>query len=142
METAAKTCRECREEKSLDQYAWQNRNTKKLRLSCKECDASASELFGNANEYEARRAARMFLKYEVTPSDEDRILKRQNGSCAACGSTPEGRRLAVDYCQETATVRGLLCPPCLQTIKQVGADVNQIFRAVNYLTARNEHVSA
>lgn len=131
------TCRLCRVEKPADRFGWQNRELNIPRATCKECDANATELFGIENDYEARRAARLFLAYGLTPEDEERFLTKQNGACAACGETPEGKRLSVDYCEETATVRGMLCPTCSNAVGRVGADLTVMQRTMIYL--RNHH---
>lgn len=60
-----------------------------------------------------RTLARIRLnKYGVTSDDLKRILAKQGGVCAICGSFGGGKRLCVDHDHETGKVRGLLCQSC------------------------------
>ncbi len=97
METAMKTCEECRTEKSQQHFAWQNKSHTILRSTCKECDSQSETLFGINNEYEARRAARLFIRYELTPASEEQFIRDQNGLCASCGELPDGKRLSTSH---------------------------------------------
>ena len=62
------------------------------------------------------------LKRQYGFSDEeyDRLLKKQKGLCAICRRKEiamyrgKVRKLAVDHCHKTNTVRGLLCMSCNQ----------------------------
>jgi len=141
METTLNTCVYCAGKKPASEFGWQNHNKKILRRSCKECDSRADELFGIEDEYEARRSARLFLKYEISPEEEAKLLADQNGACAACREIPEGKRLLVDYCRETTTVRGLLCPACRDTVGRVGADLSMMRRTMAYLQASGNGVA-
>jgi hypothetical protein len=49
---------------------------------------------------------------EAARKHYDEMLTTQGGKCAICGTTPIGRRLAIDHCHETGAIRGLLCDPC------------------------------
>jgi hypothetical protein len=60
---------------------------------------------------ERGRRSWLKTKYGMTPEDYDALLARQNGACAICRTRP-GRRLGVDHCHATSTVRGLLCHGC------------------------------
>jgi len=98
-----------------------------------ECDANAESIFGIENDYEARRAARLFREFGLTPSDEEAMLCNQNNCCASCRKRTLEKRLVVDYCQETQTVRGLLCPTCHSTVGQIGMDISVMQNALDYL---------
>ena len=60
--------------------------------------------------------------YGLTQDDYVRMLERQGGVCALCGTKDSGRKrkpskwgvgvLAIDHCHKTGRVRGLLCHPC------------------------------
>lgn len=135
METALKKCGHCAREKLLSEFGWQNHATDILRKSCKECDSRAEKLFGIEDEYEARRSARLFLKYGISPREEAQLLADQNGACAACGEIPEGKRLLVDYCKEYNVVRGLLCPACSKMVGRLGSDLSMMRKTMAYLQA-------
>jgi hypothetical protein len=133
METPTKHCRQCKTESTLEFFGWQNHEKRIRRNSCRECDANSETLFGIENDYEARRAARLFRDYGVTPDDEQEILQNQNGCCASCGEHPDDKRLVVDYCHETTNVRGMLCPTCHSAVAQFGTDLTVMQRALDYL---------
>ena len=50
--------------------------------------------------------------YGITGTDYQRMLDGQNNRCAICGGDSAGRRLHVDHCHATGSVRGLLCSAC------------------------------
>lgn len=142
VETITRKCRQCRCDLPIQMFGWQNRTKNILRATCRECDAAMIELFGIEDEYESRRATRLFLKYGITPDDEAALLKQQNGACAACGKKPEGKRLTVDYCEESGAVRGMLCPKCFKAVGWVGEDLAQMRRTMAYLLASHLRHSA
>jgi len=59
-------------------------------------------------------------KYDLTLDEYNKLLAKQNGVCALCGSKENAiekyhkgiKRLAVDHCHETNKIRGLLCSSC------------------------------
>ncbi len=51
-------------------------------------------------------------KYGLTPADYAFMLHAQDGVCKICLGDNGTRRLAVDHCHVTGTVRGLLCGSC------------------------------
>ena len=142
MEMPTRICTQCNQAKTLDKFGWQNHERKISRASCMECDANAESLFGIDNEYEARRAARLFREYGLTPAREEKLLIEQGGSCASCGSVSDEKRLVVDYCHETASVRGLLCPSCQATVGRIGEDLTVMQRALDYLKASGARLSS
>jgi hypothetical protein len=51
-------------------------------------------------------------QFGITRADYDAMLRRQAGTCAVCRMRPIARRLAVDHCDTTRLIRGLLCARC------------------------------
>lgn len=73
-------------------------------------------------------------KYGLTPLGYDALLESQGGACAICGSAcPSGKRLAVDHCHNTGTVRGLLCARCNPGIGMFKDQPDLLLVAVEYL---------
>lgn len=95
----------------------------------------AIKLFGIKDDYEARRSARLFLKYGITPEEEAKMLVDQKGACATCEEKPDLQRLVIDFCEDTATIRGLLCPGCRTTIRRAGSNLLVWQRTMAYLLA-------
>ena len=74
-------------------------------------------------------------QYGLTIDEYFAMLKKQSGGCAICG-VPEsgaGRRLSVDHCHETGTVRGLLCSTCNFIIGSAKDDADLMRRAADYM---------
>ena len=62
-----------------------------------------------------RNRHQALARYGITPDDYDKMLAKQKGKCAACGSEDPKSRWGVfhvDHDHETGDVRGLLCSPC------------------------------
>lgn len=71
--------------------------------------------------------------------DYDKILLKQNGSCAICKgqntTTRNGKikRFAIDHCHDTKKVRGLLCAFCNAVIGYARDNVSILESAIKYL---------
>jgi len=57
----------------------------------------------------------------------------QNGLCAICGNTDNGRELSIDHCHKTNKVRGLLCKKCNSAIGFLSDDIGLLEKAIMYL---------
>lgn len=122
-----RTCDGCGEEyvpRQLKQNA---------RFCSRTCKGIHRAVSGRQRELHLRR------KYGITPEDYDRMLAEQGGGCAICGRGPSERGkyrqyLHVDHCHETGRVRGLLCDQHNLLLGQWGDDVDQLRRAIEYLT--------
>jgi hypothetical protein len=79
--------------------------------------------------------------YRLTLEDYDRMLASQNGGCAICGITHNGRSkdgkyslpFAVDHDHATGENRGLLCTSCNFLVGFLEANVERYERAKQYL---------
>jgi len=89
--------------------------------------------------YERDPEARFFymIDYKFGCSREQylTLLQQQNGVCAICSKSPDGRfkRLAVDHDHKTGCVRGLLCSRCNRAIGLLGDDPGMLAQATRYL---------
>lgn len=74
--------------------------------------------------------------YGISEEDYNRILSKQGGVCAICGSDDPagtGDHFAVDHDHETDEVRGLLCNRCNVGIGMLDDDAGRLRSAVSYL---------
>lgn len=82
---------------------------------------------------------RNIARYGITVEAYEAMFRAQNGACAICrGNELSGRRLAVDHCHTTGTVRGLLCAGCNRGIGYMGDSVQNLNAAAEYLTRADE----
>ena len=74
-------------------------------------------------------------KFNLTTSEYNEILKRQDGKGAICGinRAKNGKILSVDHNHKTNEVRGLLCISCNCGIGYFKDDISIVKKAVKYL---------
>lgn len=83
---------------------------------------------------ENERRRELKRKFNLTVDEYIKMSEAQNNCCAICNQ-PEKlkRKLAVDHCHKTGTVRGLLCFRCNVAIGKLNDDTELIKKAVTYL---------
>lgn len=81
-----------------------------------------------------QKNATLKYKYGLTLEEYQTMFDRQNGVCAICIGTEEGRMLAVDHCHETEKVRGLLCGACNRGLGLFGDNPEVLQRAKEYVS--------
>lgn len=93
---------------------------------------------------ERRRGLRR--RYGITESDYDRLLLEHDNKCAICkeaetaidGKTGTIRKLAVDHCHQTGSVRGLLCFRCNAMLGRVKESITILAAMQAYLSKHNQ----
>lgn len=73
-------------------------------------------------------------KYGLTLEEYQNLFEKQNGVCAICKCTEEGRMLAVDHSHYTGKVRGLLCGLCNRALGLFKDSPELISRAKEYVS--------
>lgn len=65
-----------------------------------------------------KKSIRLKSKYGISIKDYKKLLKKQRGRCALCGTKDFGKRniLFVDHNHRTGRVRGLLCNACNRNV--------------------------
>jgi hypothetical protein len=88
----------------------------------------------------AEWAGQIKYKYGITADEYDAMLTVQGGECALCGRDGNvgGKRLAVDHCHDTGTVRGLLCNPCNTMLGNARDNVDLLAAAIQYILAHRD----
>lgn len=99
-------CRWCKKLKPYADFGRHPRSKHGCLAKCKEC--VALDWIRNRERHLAKKAAR---NYGITEDDYSRLMA---SSCHVCGKTSHksGRRLHIDHCHETGTIRGVLCHAC------------------------------
>ena len=84
---------------------------------------------------ESIRKTNLKYLYKLTPSEYERMLKRQNNKCAICESIFPGKKgsFHVDHNHVTKKVRGLLCHKCNVGIGCLRDNIAILKQAISYL---------
>lgn len=117
-----KQCKECGENKSLDNYYKQfNKKFNKdyYKTTCKVC-------------YIKNQTIRNWEKYniKITYDEYEERYKKTDGRCNICSD--KYTILEVDHCHDTGDIRGLLCGKCNRGIGLLGDNINGIKNALSY----------
>lgn len=82
-------------------------------------------------------------KYGITGAEYAAMLAAQNGTCAICSRTENGKRghFDVDHDHETGEIRGLLCNRCNRLLANARDEIGILFRAIDYLMPDIEAVA-
>jgi hypothetical protein len=79
-------------------------------------------------------AADLRRLYGISAAEYDALLAKQGGVCAICRKRSK-RRLCVDHCHRTGTIRGLLCHACNLGLGSLKEDQASLVAALAYLGA-------
>lgn len=74
----------------------------------------------------------LLRKYKISLAEYERIGEQQGWRCAVCGWQGE-RRLVVDHCHKSKSVRGLLCQHCNLALGHFRDSVPAMRAAIEYL---------
>lgn len=131
-----KVCKKCGIEKSLDSYFKNKKGKLGLRSECKEC----TKLF-KANNPEIKAGHLLKWRYGISLDDYLSLLKKQNNSCAICGTSAceSGNKFSVDHNHLTGQVRGLLCNPCNNGLGRFRDNPEIIKTAYQYLIEKGHY---
>lgn len=130
-----KQCTQCKDWKTLDQFARRKDRDNKPVSHCKSCGAAAAKVYNGG---ERGRNKRYANKYGVTIEWYEARLIEQSGGCAICGNPPDSGskmhpRLAIDHDHRSGTPRALLCFICNSAIGKFHDDPALLRRAADYL---------
>lgn len=134
-----KRCAQCGVTKSTEEFYRQRSRKDGLQGSCKECQCTRLNIHALTKPRpkvtaEAAREYHLSRAYGITTTEYDTRLKQQSGVCAICEQPcPSGRRLAVDHCHTTLSVRGLLCKPCNTSLGNMKDSPELLRRAATYI---------
>jgi hypothetical protein len=100
-----------------------------------EIRAYSAEYYATHKEENAVRCRRNALerRYGLATADYDRMFADQNGVCAICGHSPNGRKLDVDHDHLTDRIRGLLCSSCNIMLGGANDSQDTLAKAIEYL---------
>ena len=133
-----KQCAQCNEWKDISSYKRTGSNASPMRY-CRECYVERRRHNKQSGQKYCQRSAGLKDSYGITLEDYDTMLQNQNNRCAIChGENPKGAKRAnvfvVDHDHKTGVVRGLLCHACNRAIGNLGDNVENFYRAIEYLS--------
>lgn len=152
-----KSCCKCKILKSFGEFYKSSRTKDKLQTSCKTCQKKvlndkrkdkqwAKEFDKKHNSKrksrtpEQRRENLLKVRFGITITDYERLLKLQNNKCAICETEKgdkSGRRLHVDHNHLTGEIRGLLCVKCNYAIGAFQDNPDILLKAIAYLNDKS-----
>ena len=132
-----KICTKCKIEKPLSDFRKKKNVKSGYSSRCKKCESEYNKTvnYNRENKYEYNKKWRLKYNYGITLEDYNRLLEKQNGACAICGTTSTGKRKSfyVDHDHKTNEVRGLLCNQCNSGLGNLGDNIEIIEKAIKYL---------
>ncbi len=151
----------CRKAKAVDSsraYYQERAAERRFFGWCLDCPEGAHQDAIDGTNYclhhTARRAATSLkhglARYGLTETEYESLYERQEGRCAICGDSENGRRLSVDHdlacCNGDRScgscVRGLLCTPCNAAIGLLRDRPDLMAAAAEYVTRDRSSVEA
>lgn len=136
-----KYCKKCNTEKDNSEFYTCNSRKDGLQTYCKDCISKNVKSNYQKNKKALvikQRGYNIFNKYGITESDYNKMLSRQNGKCAICGSKEIKRKGAkyfnIDHCHKNNNVRGLLCHNCNIVLGKIEDSKEWLKQALIYLS--------
>lgn len=121
-ERVEKKCSQCKVVKPLEEFARGFKYSPDGRgYECREC----------------RSDNKLKKKYGLTKQQNELLYEEQEGKCCICKRFFLRKNLVVDHNHTTGKVRGLLCSPCNRGIGLLGDNIENLFRAQQYLMREN-----
>ena len=134
-----KVCRECNEEKTIDNFYINTRPESKSGNSwnprCKPCVNKIARYKHKANPL-IRKNYHLRYNYGITLDEYNKKFNAQNGKCAICSTSKSGGKgthFYVDHNHTTKKIRGLLCHSCNFVIGNARENTDILTNAINYL---------
>jgi len=111
-----------------------------LQSMCKECASLIrKERYLSNRDKEKNRSYSNRIKrlYGITEFDYNKMIEKQNGKCAICGSIKIGRgktnKFCIDHNHKTGKVRGLLCHNCNVLLGKLSDNIKLCQNIIKYL---------
>ena len=134
MTAETRVCRDCGDEKPIDEFGFKGGPPKGVRRS-KVCDVcSSGETPGRKLSPELAAYRRSAKNLGLDPDEVERRLFEHDGLCDICGQ-PEasGKRLARDHDHVTGKFRGFLCSNCNLMLGNAKDDPYRLMDGASYL---------
>jgi hypothetical protein len=138
-----KKCTRCGELKQRSDFSKHAVAKGGVQSTCKQCSATLARIRRKKNPLrhaEIQRNAKLKAAHGISSSEYQKMLEKQNGKCAICGTANPGGRMGlcgpvfhVDHCHSSGKIRGLLCHSCNVGIGNFNDNVTALANAIAYL---------
>ena len=128
--TTNKTCKICKIEQPKSNFL-ENRH------QCKACRNIYKKTL-ETRKGDGLRRYNLYKKYKLTLQDYDQLLINQNFKCKICNNdsgATRWKKLVVDHCHISNSIRGLLCDKCNKGLGQFNDNITLLNNAINYLNS-------
>lgn len=130
-------CSRCKQERtgSHPTYCAPCASAYRAEQPCPRCGESKAGPNGTKSPYcvPCFKAYRLLKTYGITIEQYDALISAQNGCCAVCGGSGDGKPWHVDHCHDTGKVRGILCALCNRGIGHFRESAALLRAAADYL---------
>jgi predicted class III extradiol MEMO1 family dioxygenase len=130
-----KTCKKCKQDKTLAHFNKKYKDQEKYHARCKQCLA---EDFKERYTSEDIRRWQLKKHYNMTIEQYTQMVEQQDHRCKVCERHEQDLNniLCVDHDHKTGKVRSLLCSNCNTVLGKVYEDPKILEKMIEYL---NEH---
>lgn len=115
---------------------WVSLHRKKVRKDARKYHRT--KIKGSKEKAYKKWSNNIYRIYGITDHEYMQMLEKQNGVCLICGRSPSKRRLHIDHDHKTNKIRGLLCFRCNYDLSWFNNDINNFWRAIEYLINANK----
>ena len=115
----ARKCSKCNVSKEISCFGKHKNRPDGTQVYCKDCT----------------KLLRIKRIYGIEPEQYIKMKEEQQDKCAVCGVEEKhnGKRLAVDHCHKTGTIRKLLCHRCNAALGLVDENISILTGLILYL---------
>jgi hypothetical protein len=111
---------------------WQKKNPEKVKaLRAKYYARDRFLKSKEAKSWRSRNPDYNIKRYGLTQLDFETMAGQQKGLCLICQKAP--KKLCVDHCHSTNSIRGLLCLKCNSALGLFSESFSTIIRAADYI---------
>jgi len=131
-----KNCIHCKEYKALDDFTILSWNGDGGFIRECICDSCKRKINVKDNDsFIGKKDGGKYKKYNLTEKEYNYLFSLQEGNCKICKKHQSKfkKKLSVDHCHKTGTVRGLLCGNCNSALGLFKDDKEVIKQALIYL---------
>lgn len=136
-----KTCKKCKQEKSLSEFSHKRPKNRKpgLQPHCKECAIEDTRDWRLKQSTDRLKDLYYKRTYNITLKDFNNRFIIQEGKCLLCKKELNvfgisGDRACVDHCHTTGMIRGILCNECNRGLGYFKDNIMTLQNAIQYLS--------